>query len=407
MKIAYICQYFVPEPSAPSARISELAQEWVTDGHEVTVLTGMPNHPNGIVLDEYRGKIIADEKIGDVNVLRSWLYATPNEGILRKTLSHLSFMISTVMLRLPRLNKIDVIIVSSPTFLSAFAGLFMSKIRRVPFVFEVRDLWPAVFVDLGILSNVFLIRVLESWEMFLYTQAALVITVTKSFRNKLIERGLPAEKIVVVSNGAAVNRFNPGDKKDDLCSDLGISGKFVVSYIGAHGISQGVATIMEAATTLKYRDDIVFMLVGDGAMKKDMVTIKNDYNLQNVVMLAAQSKERIPDLYRASDVCIVPLRDIPLFDSFVPSKMFEIMSCGIPIIGSVNGEAREILELSGSAMIISPESVSALAGSILWMVENPQKRKMMGISGRTFVCEHYDRTTLAKKYVGHLKRILK
>ena len=407
MKIAYICQYFVPEPSAPSARISELAQEWVTDGHEVTVLTGMPNHPNGIVLDEYRGKIIADEKIADVNVLRSWLYATPNEGILRKTLSHLSFMISTVMLRLPRLNKIDVIIVSSPTFLSAFAGLFMSKIRRVPFVFEVRDLWPAVFVDLGILSNVFLIRVLESWEMFLYTQAALVITVTKSFRNKLIERGLPAEKIVVVSNGAAVNRFNPGDKKDDLCSDLGISGKFVVSYIGAHGISQGVATIMEAATTLKYRDDIVFMLVGDGAMKKDMVTIKNDYNLQNVVMLAAQSKERIPDLYRASDVCIVPLRDIPLFDSFVPSKMFEIMSCGIPIIGSVNGEAREILELSGSAMIISPESVSALAGSILWMVENPQKRKMMGISGRTFVCEHYDRTTLAKKYVGHLKRILK
>ena len=407
MKIAYICQYFVPEPSAPSARISELAQEWVTDGHEVTVLTGMPNHPNGIVLDEYRGKIIADEKIADVNVLRSWLYATPNEGILRKTLSHLSFMISTVMLSLPRLNKIDVIIVSSPTFLSAFAGLFMSKIRRVPFVFEVRDLWPAVFVDLGILSNVFLIRVLESWEMFLYTQAALVITVTKSFRNKLIERGLPAEKIVVVSNGAAVNRFNPGDKKDDLCCDLGFSGKFVVSYIGAHGISQGVATIMEAAITLKYRDDIVFMLVGDGAMKKDMVTIKNDYNLQNVVMLAAQSKERIPDLYRASDVCIVPLRDIPLFDSFVPSKMFEIMSCGIPIIGSVNGEAREILELSGSAMIISPESVSALSGSILWMVENPQKRKMMGISGRTFVCEHYDRTTLAKKYVGHLKRILK
>ncbi len=407
MKIAYICQYFVPEPSAPSTRISELAQEWVKDGHEVTVLTGMPNHPNGIVLDEYRGKIIADEKIVDVNVLRSWLYATPNEGILRKTLSHLSFMISTVMLSLPRLNKIDVIIVSSPTFLSAFAGLLISKIRRVPFVFEVRDLWPAVFVDLGILSNVFLIRVLESWEMFLYTQAALVVTVTKSFRSKLIERGLPAEKIVVVSNGAAVNRFKPGDKNDDLCSDLGISGKFVVSYIGAHGISQGVATIMEAATTLKYRDDIVFMLVGDGAMKKDMVTIKSDYNLQNVVMLPAQSKEHIPDLYRASDVCIVPLRDVPLFDSFVPSKMFEIMSCGIPIIGSVNGEAREILEISGSAMIVSPESVSELTDSILWMVENPQKRKMMGISGRPFVCEHYDRTMLAKKYIGHLKRILK
>ena len=407
MKIAYVCQYFVPEPSAPSARISELAQAWVKDGHEVTVLTGMPNHPNGIVLDEYRGKIIADEKISGVMVLRSWLYATPNQGILRKTLSHLSFMISTVILSLPRLNKIDVIIVSSPTFFSAFSGLFISKMRRVPFVFEVRDLWPAVFIDLGILSNVFLIRLLEFWEMFLYTQAALVVTVTKSFRKKLIERGVAAEKIAVVSNGAKVNWFNPGDKKHALCSELGILNKFVVSYIGAHGISQGVATIMEAAEILKCRDDIVFMLVGDGAMKKDMVIRKNDRDLKNVLMLPAQSKERIPDLYRASDVSIVPLRDIPLFDSFVPSKMFEIMSCGIPIIGSVNGEAREILELSGSASIVSPESVHELVDSIVWMMENPQKRKMMGISGRTFVCEHYDRTMLAKNYVGHLKTLLK
>ena len=203
------------------------------------------------------------------------------------------------------------------------------------------------------------------------------------------------------------NQWGSLGEKYALCSELGILSKFVVSYIGAHGISQGVATIMEAAEILKYRDDIVFMLVGDGAMKKDMVIRKNDRDLKNVLMLPAQSKERIPDLYRASDVSIVPLRDIPLFDSFVPSKMFEIMSCGIPIIGSVNGEAREILELSGSARIIPPESVNELVDSIVWMMENPQKRKMMGISGRTFVCEHYDRTMLAKNYVGHLKTILK
>ncbi len=407
MKIAYICQYFVPEPSAPSARISELAQEWVENGHEVTVMTGMPNHPTGIVLEDYRGKLMVDERIGNVVVLRSWLYATPNQGILRKTLSHLSFMFSTVILGFPRLASVDVIIVSSPTFFSAFAGLLMSKIRRVPFVFEIRDLWPAVFIDLGILNNVFLIRVLESWEMFLYTQAALVVVVTKSFRDKLIERGLSAEKITVVSNGAVVNRFEPGDKNDDLCSGLGISNKFVVSYIGAHGISQGVETVMEAAATLRDLDDIVFMFVGDGAMKNDMVIMKNDRGLQNVVMLPAQSKERVPDLYRASDVCIVPLRDIPLFDSFVPSKIFEIMSCGIPIIGSVTGEAREILQLSGSAMIVSPESVRELADSIVWMVKNPQKREMMGASGRTFVCENYDRTMLAKKYIDHLKSLIK
>ena len=138
-----------------------------------------------------------------------------------------------------------------------------------------------------------------------------------------------------------------------------------------------------------------------------MVIMKNDRGLQNVVMLPAQSKERVPDLYRASDVCIVPLRDIPLFDSFVPSKIFEIMSCGIPIIGSVTGEAREILQLSGSAMIVSPESVRELADSIVWMVKNPQKREMMGASGRKFVCENYDRTMLAKKYIDHLKSLIK
>ena len=407
MKIAYVCQYFVPEPSAPSARISELALEWVEDGHEVTVLTGMPNHPTGIVLDRYRGRIIANEKIGDVRVLRSWLYATPNQGILIKTLSHLSFMISTILLGFPRLKHIDIIVVSSPTFFSVFAALFISKIRRVPFVFEVRDLWPAVFIDLGILSNSFLIRFLEYWELFLYSQAALVVTVTSAFRHKLIERGVIPEKIVVVSNGALVDCFCPGNKNSDLCNELGISDRFVVSYIGAHGISQGVETIMEGAEKLQSRTDIVFMFVGEGAMKQSMVVEKNRNGLRNVIMLPSQSKDRMPDLYRASDVCLVPLRDIPLFDTFVPSKMFEIMSCGIPIIGSVRGEAREILENSGSARIISPESVDELVNSIKWMVDNPQKRKKMGASGRIFVCEHYDRTMLAKKYVNYLKRIVK
>ena len=406
MKIAYVCQYFVPEPSAPSARISELAQEWVEDGHEVTVLTGMPNHPTGIVLDKYQGKIIANEKIGGVMVLRSWLYATPNQGILKKTLSHLSFMLSTIILGLPRLRSIDVIIVSSPTFFSVFAGLFISKMRRVPFVFEVRDLWPAIFVDLGILSNVFLIRVLEYWELFLYRQAALVVTVTNAFRHKLIERGVIPEKIVVVSNGASVDIFCPGNKNNDLCNDLGVSDKFVVSYIGAHGISQGVETIMEAAEILQSRTDIAFVFVGEGAMKHSMVVEKNRKDLRNVIMLPSQPKDNMPDLYRVSDVCLVPLRDIPLFDTFVPSKMFEIMSCGIPIIGSVRGEAREILENSGSARIISPESVHELVDSIKWMADNPQIRNKMGASGRIFVCEYYNRTMLAKKYVNYLKRIV-
>jgi len=406
MKIAYLCQYYIPEPSAPSARISEFSKQWVLDGHQVTVITGMPNHPNGSILKQYKGKLTADENIDGVRVLRNWLYATPNRGVIKKTISHLSFMVSTVLLSLHRLNKIDILIASSPTFFSAFAGLFISRIRKVPFVFEVRDLWPAIFVELGILQHPFLIKILELLEMFLYSNADLIVTVTNSFRDRLIERGIESGKIIVIFNGAMVSIYRPGSKDRALVEELSLEDKFVVSYIGSHGISQGVNTIVNAAEILRLRSNIDFLLVGDGAMKKSIGQTIIDKKLSNVKMLPPQSKDLIPDFYRISDVCIVPLKNISLFDSFVPSKIFEIMACGIPIIASVVGEAKEILQRSQSAKIISPESAVELVTAIEWMFDNHQERSKMAESGRMFVCDHYDRSILAKNYISHLRSIV-
>ena len=399
MNIIYLCQYFVPEPAAPAARVAELSRAWVKAGHQVTVLTGMPNHPNGIVQEKYRGRLVARECLDGITVLRNWLYATPNHGFVKKTLNHLSFMLSAVLLGLPRLGPADVLIVSSPSFFSVFSALFISWLRRIPFVFEVRDLWPAVFADLGVVTNPLLIKFLEFWEMFLYRRAARVVTVTESFRYVLIERGLQAQKVVTISNGANVDFFHPGERDNAVRSEHGLSDRFVASYLGAHGISHAVETVLRAADILRDRKDITFMLAGEGAMKTRLLALKETMGLENVLMLPAQPKERMPDLYRASDVCLVSLRDVPLFKAFVPSKMFEIMACGVPIVGAVRGEASEILTRSGSARLVAPESAEELARAIEWMQAHPHERARMAASGREFVSAHYDRGKLAGQYM--------
>lgn len=406
MRIVYLCQYFVPEPGAPAARLRDMARSWVQRGHSVTVVTGMPNHPTGVVQAPFIGRLIARETMEGVTVLRNWLYATPNEGLVRKTLSHLSFMVSALVLGYARLGAADVIIASSPSFFAVISAWIMSRMRKIPFVFEVRDLWPAVFVDLGVLTNPFVIRALESVEMFLYQRAALVVTVTEGFRKRLLARGLTPEKVVTITNGAAIESFTPGPRDNAVRTELGLAGKFVVGYIGAHGISQGLELVLQAAQRLRDDADIVFLLVGEGARKRALLELREKLRLNNVIMLPAQAHQRVREYYCASDVCVVPLRQLALFGSFIPSKMFEIMACAVPVIGAVEGEAREILERSGGARLIAPEDDAALADAVRWFKLHPGESRLMGAAGRAFVTAHYDRQVLADRYAGALQTLL-
>lgn len=406
MRIVYLCQYFVPEPGAPAARLRDMARSWVQRGHSVTVVTGMPNHPTGVVQAPYIGRLIAHESLDGVTVLRNWLYATPNEGLVRKTLSHLSFMVSALVLGYARLGSADVIIASSPSFFAVISAWIMSRLRKIPFVFEVRDLWPAVFVDLGVLTNPFVIRALESVEMFLYQRAALVVTVTEGFRKRLLARGLPPEKVVTITNGAAIESFTPGPRDNAVRTELGLAGKFVVGYVGAHGISQGLELVLQAAQRLRDDADIVFLLVGEGARKRALLELREKLRLTNVIMLPAQAHQRVREYYCATDVCVVPLRQLPLFGTFIPSKMFEIMACAVPVIGAVEGEAREILERSGGARLITPEDDAALADAVRWFKLHPGESRQMGAAGRAFVTANYDRQVLADHYARALQALL-
>ena len=406
MRIVYLCQYFVPEAGAPAARLRDMARSWVQRGHSVTVVTGMPNHPTGVVQAPYVGRLIARESLDGVTVLRNWLYATPNEGLVRKTLSHLSFMVSALVLGNARLGTADVIIASSPSFFAVISAWVMSRMRKIPFVFEVRDLWPAVFVDLGVLTNPFVIRALESVEMFLYQRAALVVTVTEGFRTRLIARGLPPQKVVTITNGAAIESYMPGPRDNAVRAELGLAGKFVVGYIGAHGISQGLELVLQAAQRLRDDADIVFLLVGEGARKRALLELRETLRLTNVIMLPAQAHQRVREYYCASDVCVVPLRQLPLFATFIPSKMFEIMACAVPVIGAVEGEAREILERSGGARLIVPEDAAGLADAVRWFKLHPGESRQMGAAGRAFVTANYDRQVLADRYAAALQALL-
>jgi glycosyltransferase involved in cell wall biosynthesis len=265
---------------------------------------------------------------------------------------------------------------------------------------EVRDLWPAIFRDLGVLRNETALRLLERWEMSLYRSATRVVTVTDSFRDNIIGRGIPAEKVVTITNGADTDFWQPGKAApQELRSRLGLTGKFVVLYIGAHGISHALSAQLRAAARLKSESNIHFVFVGEGAEKERLQNEARALGLGSVLFRDPVGREEVRDYYAMADLCLVPLRAIPLFDTFIPSKMFEIMSMERPLLASLRGEAARILTRSGAARIVAPEDDEAVAAAIGDLRNKPAELVGMGIAGRRFVESCYSRRMLARRYL--------
>lgn len=400
MRIAVYSHYFLPEIGAPSARIGDFGRQWTEAGHEVHVATCFPNHPTGVVYPGYTPRVYQQEMLNQINVHRSWTYITPNKGILKKTLGHASFWLSAGFSSTRKLPAVDCAIGTSPTFFAAMAARASARRNRVPFIMEVRDLWPAIFVDLGVIRNRAIIHVLEKWELNLYRSATRIVTVTDSFRQNLLARGMPSEKVVTITNGADTDYWRPSARgADRLRAELGLTGSFIALYIGAHGISQGLTALLRAAERLKDRKQIQFVFVGEGADKPKLEAEAMRLGLGNVRFIPPVEKQAVRDYYTMADVCLIPLRNIPLFDTFIPSKMFEIMSVGRPILASVRGEAAEILERSGAACVVPPEDDGAIAVALDQMATDPGRVQDMGLKGQGFVRAHYSRRELARRYV--------
>jgi colanic acid biosynthesis glycosyl transferase WcaI len=407
VRILFITPYYPPEISAPSIRISEMAMQLVKHGHQVTVLTTFPNFPYGVVAKEYRGHVLVREEREGVKIIRVWSYATPNKGFLPRVLGQLSFGCLAAVLGWKAVGHPDVILVESPPLFDAISGRLLAWLKRRPFIFTVADLWPEVAVQMGVLRNKLLIRLSEWLEWSTYRRAGLVWVVTEGLRQVLIKRGLPEERIFLLTNGVDTRLFRPLPQHDAR-AELGWQEPFIVLYSGTHGLAQGLPTIIQAAELLQDHTDIQIYFVGEGAMKAELIEQAQSKGLKNVTFLPSQPHERLPLLLAAADVCLVPLRKVALFQWDLPVKMLEAMSCGRPIVLSADGVAREIAdEQAGAAVYAEPENAAALAAAILRLRDHPELAEELGKRGRTFLVEHFDREKLVLDLEKHITGLLK
>ena len=409
IKILLITEYFPPEIGAGSNRAYEHAFIWRNKGAEVTILTGFPDYPDGIVPEEYKGYHFLKEVINGLNIVRTYTYSAPNEGFFKRSISYLSFMFSSVIQGTRKIGKQDIIIATSPPFFVGVAGFLISRFKHVPFVFEVRDLWPDSIVELGQLRNSIIIKLLQMLEKFLYKKAKLIVVVANSSIELIRKKGVSSKKIFVIKNGVDLNKFKliENEYTSKIKEELQISNKFIVTYIGTLGLSHAIDKVLETANLLIESKDIVFLIIGSGAEKTNLIRKKTELNLKNVIFLNQMPKDKIPLYYSISDVLLVPLKKLDLFSNVIPSKIFEIMAMSKPIIISVDGEARKIVEEAGAGLFAKPVDPSDLKEKIILLKNDPDLCLKFGKNGRLFVQNFFDRENLAINYLQLLESAVK
>ena len=411
MNILYVSQYFPPEMGAPAARAVELARHWVRAGHDVTVLTGFPNHPTGVVPPEWRSRLrnlVYREDVEGIRVVRTWLLPLPNRKAYERMLNYGSFCVSAALRGL-EISRPDVVIATSPQLLVGLSGWWISLWQRVPFIFEVRDLWPESLSAVGMGKDSSLLhRFLGLIAGFLYRKANRIVVVTPAFKDHLIKYWqVASSRISIVENGVETELFSPNASESDLKRQLGLEGKFVVSYIGTMGMAHGLDTLLEAAGALQSaHPEIAFLLVGEGADKKRIKATVSSRALDNIRLVDQKPREQIPAFICASDACLVLLKKTELFKTVVPTKMLEFMSCARPVILGVDGQARKILEAAQAGVTIEPESTAALVKTIVALADDASSRRIFGANARKYIVEHCSREQTAKDYITVLEDVL-
>jgi colanic acid biosynthesis glycosyl transferase WcaI len=414
VKILYVSQYFPPEMGAPSARASELAHHWSLAGHQVSVLTGFPNHPTGVVPEEWRPRLrrlVYNEKAGDVDVFRTWLWPLPNRKAHERMRNYASFCVSSA-LRGMTLPRPDVVIGSSPQLLVALSAWWIAFSRQLPFVFEVRDLWPESLTAVGVGSEDSLLHhSLAAIARFLYERADRVVVVTPAFKDHLIQRWrVPPEKIEIVENGVETDMFSPSlpEASAALRRELGADSKFLVCYVGTMGMAHGLDTLLDAAATLqREKPDVLFLLIGEGAEKQRIQSLAQSQSLTNVRILDQQPRDKIPAFISASDACLVLLKKTDIFKTVIPTKMLEFMSCARPVILGVEGQARQIIDEAGAGLVIEPENAVALAQAIERLEQDPANGRALGQKGRKYILQRFSRAGTAEKYIDVLEALIR
>lgn len=406
MRIVFLTDNFPPETNAPANRTFEHCREWVRAGHSVTVVTGVPNFPAGRVFAGYRNRLWQTERIEGIRVIRVWTYIAANAGFGRRVVDYLSFMLSAIGAA-PFVGRADVVVATSPQFFTACAGWVVGLLKRAPFVFELRDLWPASIRAVGAVRDGLILRALEALELFLYRRAAAVVSVTRSFREGLIGRGIDPGKIEVVTNGVDRSRFFPRARDPALVDRLGLKDTFVAGYVGTIGLAHGLETVLEAAAIMQGRpagNDVRFILLGDGAARTSLQARAAGMGLKNVIFLDPVPRDRVPDYLALLDTSIIHLRDEPLFHTVIPSKLFECMAMGIPVLHGVPGESADIVAQERAGICFGSGDAEALCVALETLRSRPNLAKTLAGNGIA-AAGRYERTALAARMLACLEAV--
>jgi colanic acid biosynthesis glycosyl transferase WcaI len=404
MRILYVSQYFPPEMGAPAVRVSQLSRHWKDMGHDARVLTGFPNHPGGRIYPGFRRRFwkgFDREQFGGVTVYRTWLYPAANRGLVRRSAAYASFCLSAALRGCLLDFRPGVVIGTSPQLLCAQAAAWIARRHGAKFIFEVRDLWPESLAAVNACTpDSRLYRGLHRLAQSLYRQAWQVVVVTDQFRRRLIEQGVDPRKIAVVKNGVDAGLFRPGVAP---AGHPEWAGKFLVSYVGTLGMAHSVSTILRAAELLRFRPDIHFLVAGNGAERENLLRQHREARLANVTFLGQVPWSAVPSYLALSSACIVHLARSPLFETVLPSKMFEIMASAKPLLLGVRGEAEKMLSEARAGISFEPESPASLSEAIVRLAGDPALCRRLGENGRDYVVRHCSFEQRAVEYLQALE----
>jgi len=401
MKLLFLTDNFPPESNAPASRTYEHCIEWVKKGIDVTVITCNPNFPFGKTYEGYKNKLYQTEEIDGIKVIRVWSYMTENKGAIKRILDYSSYAIMAFFAGL--FIKTDLIVATSPQLFTALGGCVLGKIKRKPWIFELRDLWPEGIKDTGAIKNKKILDFLTKMELCLYKKSTYIIAVTKGLKENLVSRGISPLKIDIVTNGANLKLFKAREKNKNTLNTLGLNDKFIFGYIGTHGLAHGLEFIVDSIREIKDKR-IHFLFIGTGAKKEATVALARKLGLNNITFLDPVSKNEVVDYLSIIDVALVPLTKTDIHASLIPSKIFESASMRKPILLGVEGEAREIVEQHNAGIAFEPENKKEFLSGITKLADDHLLYETLQ-KGCDALADTFSRKNLAMKMLDILKDI--
>jgi hypothetical protein len=402
MKILFLTDNFPPEVNAPATRTYEHCQEWIKEGAEVTVITCAPNFPHGKLYKGYKNRLYQKEKIDGIEVIRVWSYMSSNNGFFTRVLDYFSFSFMSFWVGL--FQKFDIIVATSPQFFTTWTGSGLSKLKRKPWIFELRDIWPESIKTVGALNQGYIIDTLEKIELALYRDSTKVVAVTDAFKENLISRGINQEKIEVVTNGSNLELFLAREKDLELVKKLHLENKFIVGYIGTHGLAHSLDFIVQSLSNIR-DESIHFLFIGDGAMKKNIVQLADKLNLKNITFLNPIPKEEVPRYLSICDISLAPLKNEENFKTVIPSKIFEASAMEKPTLLGVEGQAQEIIEKYHAGICFKPENEKDFIDKLMMLKD--EKIYLKSVEGCRTLAQAYDRKKLAKEMLDIIQGLVR